>query len=224
MLPRIRLLPLVIVSAALLFGVKVGNIWLGIETSVGVSVAEAQEAGKKGKEPAADGSLETTTAPAEGAALPADPNVFDPSQYSKSEIDILQQLGERRAELERRGRELDMRENLLAAAEKRVEKKIAELKNIEAAVNALIRRQDDQENKRMASLVRIYEKMKPKDAARILERLDLGILVDVAGRMKEAKMAAILADMDPSQAKKLTMELATRRRLPEMLPTGGTKG
>jgi flagellar motility protein MotE (MotC chaperone) len=62
----------------------------------------------------------------------------------------------------------------------------------------------------------MYETMKPKEAARIFERLDMGVLIDVAKRMQPRKMSAVLAVMDPVAAQELTVELATGDKLPEM--------
>ena len=56
--------------------------------------------------------------------------------------------------------------------------------------------------------------MKPKDAARIFEQLDMVVLLDVIERMKERKSAPILAKMKPQRAKEITLELAQRRGLP----------
>ena len=66
----------------------------------------------------------------------------------------------------------------------------------------------------MKSLVKIYESMKPKDAARIMQQLDMAVLLEVSERMREQKMAAILARMNGETAKTVTMELANRRLLP----------
>src|SRR5690606_33127509 len=121
-------------------------------------------------------------------------------------------------ELEAREREQQLRENLLRATEQRIDGKIQELKELEARIEALIARHDAQTEENLASLVKVYESMKPKDAARIFEQLEMDILIDVAGRMREAKMAAIMADMDAEKAKQLTVELATGRPLPQ---TGG---
>jgi flagellar motility protein MotE (MotC chaperone) len=70
----------------------------------------------------------------------------------------------------------------------------------------------------MESLVKIYESMKPKDAARIFEALELPILLDVMERMREAKSAPILAAMDPMKAKEVTSSLAERRTIPAPPP------
>ena len=56
-----------------------------------------------------------------------------------------------------------MRENLLKAAEGRVEEKIAELKKIEATIRGLLKQHDDQQEEKLRRIVKVYEAMKPKD-------------------------------------------------------------
>jgi flagellar motility protein MotE (MotC chaperone) len=58
--------------------------------------------------------------------------------------------------------------------------------------------------------------MKPKAAAGVFEELDMDILLEVVSRMKERKVAPILAMMTPTKAKELTFELAQRQQLPVM--------
>jgi flagellar motility protein MotE (MotC chaperone) len=58
--------------------------------------------------------------------------------------------------------------------------------------------------------------MKPKEAARIFEQLDLPVLLDVLERMKETKTSPILASMEPSKAKAVTLALAARHPTPEL--------
>ena len=60
--------------------------------------------------------------------------------------------------------------------------------------------------------------MKPKDAARIFEELDLEVLLQVVQRMKEAKVAPILAAMDPKRATEVTTRLAERRQEIGLVP------
>ncbi len=134
--------------------------------------------------------------------------------FTPAEVEVLQSLAGRREALQARAVELEMRENLLSATEKRIEEKIAELKKLEATIKAKLKQYDEQEEAKMKSLVKIYENMKPKDAARILEELDMDILLEVAERMREAKMAPILALMNSNKAKAITVELAMRSQLP----------
>lgn len=73
----------------------------------------------------------------------------------------------------------------------------------------------------MAQLVRIYATMKPKEAARIFDALDMPILLAVMENMKESKSAPILASMSVERARALTEELTNRRRLPAVGSEGG---
>ncbi len=120
----------------------------------------------------------------------------------------------RREELERRAQEMDRQAAVLEAAEGRIEEKIRELEALQAIIEGLLVKHDEQEEAQLRSLVKIYESMKPKEAARIFEELDMVVLLDVIGRMKERKSAPILAKMNPAKAKAVTLELAQRRELP----------
>lgn len=140
--------------------------------------------------------------------------VDDPFDYTDEEVDVLQQLAKRREELDLRARQLDEREALLQAAEQRMEQKMAELKALQAMVEDLLRTRSEQEEAELRSLVKMYENMKPKAAARVFEEMDMDVLLDVVERMNERKVAPILALVTPTRAKEITFELAQRRQLP----------
>src|SRR6266511_1585881 len=99
---------------------------------------------------------------------------------SPAEQAILERLQERRTELDARARELEMRESLIKAAEKRLEGRVAELKDLEARVNNAVQMKEEGEAARFKNLVTMYENMKPKEAAKIFDRLDIRVLVEVA--------------------------------------------
>jgi len=69
------------------------------------------------------------------------------------------------------------------------------------------------EDARIKRLVKVYETMKPKDAARIFDQLQLDTLLDVVSLMKESKTALILAAMESRRARELTLALAQRTDL-----------
>ena len=142
---------------------------------------------------------------------------LDPINFGYAEIELLQELTERREEIESQARmrqhELDMREKLLAAAEQRISGKIDELKEIKMSVEKLINKIDQEDETKMMSLVKIYETMKPKEAARIFDDLELEVLLTVMERMRETKASAIMAKMSPARAQTLTTELAVRRQI-----------
>jgi len=129
---------------------------------------------------------------------------------SAGERAVLERLQERRQEIDSRSRDLDMRENLLKAAEQRMDAKLGELKTMETRVDHAETQQKQTDADRFKSIVVMYENMKSKDAARIFDRLDMNVLVDVSTQMKPAKMAEILGQMTPESAERLTVELARR--------------
>ena len=138
--------------------------------------------------------------------------------FSDSEVEILQSLSKRRKNLEMREKKIAKREALLSAAESEVDQKIQELKKIRTELEKLLGKQTKVQESRLRSLVKIYESMKPKDAARIMNTLEMDVLLDVLGRMSERKSAPILANMDPARARDVTIKLAEQRQLPNIPP------
>ncbi|MEK9753966.1 MAG: hypothetical protein VW338_12275 [Rhodospirillaceae bacterium] len=139
----------------------------------------------------------------------------DPTLLTPAEIDILQQLAVRRDQLDAREKEIQMRTGLLNAAEERINKKIAELQTLRVTIDGLIKKFDAQQDAKLKSLVKIYENMKPKDAGKIFEELEMDTLLEVAERMKERKLAEILAKMPADRAREVTVELRRLRELPK---------
>jgi flagellar motility protein MotE (MotC chaperone) len=131
---------------------------------------------------------------------------------SGAERAILERLQERRQELDQRARELDIRESLIKAAEKRVEAQLVEVKQVEGKIAVETQKKDEAEATRLKGLVTMYENMKPRDAAKIFDRLDLSVLLEVASKINPRSMSEIMAQMSPDSAGKLTVELAERAR------------
>ena len=132
---------------------------------------------------------------------------------SPAEKAILERLGERREELEGRMRELEMRERLLNSAEKKLDGRVGDLKALEEKAGGQgASKPAVEEAKAIKNLVIMYESMKPKDAARVFDRLGLDVLVPVVQQMNPRKMSEVLAAMAPDRAEKLTVALATSGR------------
>jgi flagellar motility protein MotE (MotC chaperone) len=135
-----------------------------------------------------------------------------PRQASAGERALLERLQERRQELDSRGRELDLRESMLKAAEKKLETQNAAEEAGGGKTGPMAQRKEKEEieNARFKSVITMYETMKPKEAAKIFDRLDIRVLIDVASQIKPQVMAAILAQMSPEVAERLTVELAVK--------------
>ena len=211
-LVRPRLLPVVVVAATTLLGFKVSALLADGAVAVAPDARAQAAASQPAAKPESPAKAPSSSAgkPAAGANASAAASPVDPQSLSPSEIGVLQQLSQRRAALDQRASELDQREIVLQAAEKRINEKIAKLEALQQGIAADVQKRNAEEDARLQSLVKIYEAMKPKDAARVFEQLEMPVLLKVVERMKEAKAAPVLAAMDPERAKAVTTALATR--------------
>jgi flagellar motility protein MotE (MotC chaperone) len=224
-----RLLPILIIALGLVLTIRVGDLWQGLSIGVGsetqaqtdpaaAPAAEPAPAAADNQQAATDGTVPEEPvaegeAPAADAAAPAPP-ADDPLDFTDEEVEVLQQLAKRREELELRARQLDEREAMVAAAEQRMEQKMAELRALQTTVEDLLVKRSEEEEATLQTLVLTYEKMKPKDAAQVFEEMDMDLLKDLVSRMKTSRAAPILALVSPTKVKELTLELAQKDALP----------
>jgi flagellar motility protein MotE (MotC chaperone) len=194
--PRfIRLLPSVMVLGVLVWGLKASDL-----------VHEAY------------GQASSQAAAISGDPVPANKDYAGgegDQVASASEVDVMNSLSKRRRELDKREGQLTTQANMIAAAEQRVDAKIAQLKQLQAQITQLLGQRDDAQKAQVTALVKTYSIMKPKDAARIFNNLPDEVLVPVARDMKSDQLALVLASMNPDNAKALTIKLANRLVLPQ---------
>lgn len=164
------------------------------------------EVTKTGSTPKGDGK---PAAPPPAPAEPTDPTLSSPSP---SERAILERLGERRDEWQQKGKDLELREKLLENAERKLDARINDLKALEEKTETEATKRGDTEVGALKNLVTMYETMKPKEAARVFDRLPHDVLVPVVLQMNPRKMAEVLAVMSPEAAERLTVALANRAR------------
>lgn len=212
---RPRPLPFACAAKALLLAVKtrevvqaVGGAPAALLSASRAVVPAAQAAGHGGGDaPAKPVSTAATAAPAPAAppAPPAEPPIGD------AERAVLLDLRARRTQMEVQEQALAIRESVLAAAEKRMGERVDQLSALQARLEALdgTRRERDEANWR--GLVKTYEVMRPRDAAAILNEMEMPVLLQVLDRMKEAKAATVLAAMLPDRARAATAQLAAKR-------------
>ncbi len=235
---RIRLLPLLVIVASMSFVVRVGDVLTGFSALSGAAYAEqAAESVTDHDEHAKDmsddtfsGHEENTQAAShedtthddtpdkkfEGTPVEwADADETD-FEYSEVKMELFKALTERRKKLEQREKELAHREALLKAAQQEFERKFDELSSIRAEIQNLLKKQSEEEEARIVSLVKIYEGMKPKDAARIFNTLDMDVLIEVMSRMSERKSSPVIAAMNPDRARTITILLSEQKKLPSL--------
>ncbi|WP_370673474.1 MotE family protein [Pleomorphomonas sp. PLEO] len=210
--------------------------------------AKPADAGGHQAAPAADAAPAQGghAAPAEGghgAKAKTDVYTERPKEYSppigSSERAILEGLGVRRDELDKRAQDLDLRAKLLQAAEQRLNDRLNQLQSIEtqlggatggsapaapapapastpaskpasappttaAAATPAPAGAAPAMNEQLASLVSLYESMKPKAAAAVFDKLDTATLLELATHMNPRKLSPIIAAMDPEKAGHIT--------------------
>jgi flagellar motility protein MotE (MotC chaperone) len=172
-----------------------------------------------GEKPAAAPAQPAAAPPPASATPDGKPVVLEHMRtISAAERAVLERLQERRQELDQRARELDIREGLLTSAERRIEARINELKDVEARISAASAKKDEADVARIKGVVIMYENMRAKDAARVFDRLDMRVLIEVASQINPRRMSDIMAQMSPEAAERLTVELATRSNQPDKAP------
>ena len=198
-IPVPRLLPLTIGVMLMLIGVKaIGLVRAGTPETTPPAI-EVQKQFPPSAAPAVPTPLTQTT---------MEPK---PDEISNSERGLLLDLRRRRNELDSRESELASRDAVLAATEKRLNARVQELASLQAKLEELELARQKRDAQNWQGLVKLYEAMKPRDAAAIFNDLDKGVLLAVLDRMKDSKAAAVLAAMAPDRARQATADLARQR-------------
>tara|TARA_R110002096_G_scaffold435927_1_gene664302 strand:+ start:67587 stop:68225 length:639 start_codon:yes stop_codon:yes gene_type:complete len=207
---KFQLFPFMILAIVVVFGFKSYDFAMGLDQD-----KQSNDLAVKLNEISSAAGQETTT---EEVAEQAPEPEYGQSglPYTGEEIQLLQRLSERREELDQRERGMDVREKLLIATENGIDKKIESLKSIEAQIRALMKVQDEQEKAQIDNLVRTYSAMKPGDAAKIFNTLEMDILISIIENMNPKVVAKVLAKMNTGSANNITVELATRKKLPNI--------
>lgn len=189
-----RILPVTMLAMTALLAVKCASLVLS--ASAATNAAPATTSAVK-------------SPPAQAASTPSPP--AKPQESAPTADAVLTDLRKRSQELDAREAALRTRESVVAAAAQKLDQRIAELKALQARLEQLGARQHARDDADWLALVSLYEKMKPRDAARIFNDLDMGVLVKLLDRMNGRRASAILAAMTPDKARDTTDELARLR-------------
>lgn len=221
--PR-TMLPMLVLVCIMVLSLRLGDMWVSVTTGELFTAVqpvqaasdkedESGEAAKKKKEKKKKKSKKKSKKDKkEDAEVPKKQTRKELSAESK----LYQQLAGRRDQLEKRARELDEREALVGVAEVRIEQKIKEMQTLRKQLESLVGQASGAQQQQLTNLVKVYESMKPKDAAKIFEALQMRVLLNVVQRMKPKSTAAVLAKMNPEKAKDITVALTRRDQLPQI--------
>jgi len=231
MMSASKLIPIVLIVTVIAFSVRLSDVVVGISNLSSTAYAEekmtkddhkdedahdkmiADHKDEKAEDPhAKDDHVEEVKG---GTPEWRDASDSD-LDVGSVKVEMYEDLSQRRKEIEQTAKQLQVREALLKAAEQEVDQKVQELSKLKEEIEGLLNQQSEEEQKHVQRLVKIYEGMKPKDAARIFDTLDLDVLVDVVTRMSERKIAPVMAAMNPERARTITIMMAERKTLPTL--------
>lgn len=201
---KLRLIPVFIFVAFLSLSIKVGSVYDHCTQIVLKKIAiETTSAVAKDKQ---SKDTEELTKVLNDSSKNQNANMSNQT-FSNSEIMILQELAERREILDARAKEIDKRALQLKVAEDEIDRKIAQLKKYEEKLLELTSQYNKKEKENIDSLVKLYTAMKPKDAARIFNTLDLEITVAILKGMKPSTTSTIISQMNSERAQEITAVL-----------------
>lgn len=226
-----KLLPLLLIVSLLSFSVRLTEVVTGISNVSGAAFAKSDEdngghdtSADAKPEDSSDGHGDDASKEKEGNSHgkgKADAPIWRDASDSDLgiadvKVELFNDLSKRRDILDNKEKKLKVKEALLEATKKEIELKYQELNKLSEEIKSLLDEHGKQEDKRITSLVKIYEGMKPKDAARIFDTLDIDVLISVVGRMSERKVSPVLAAMNPERVRTVTIMLVEQKKLPSL--------
>ncbi len=119
--------------------------------------------------------------------------------------------------IEKRGKELDLREEKIQKEEERlkglrleIKKEIAALSTERVRLEKVLKDLEVARNKGLKNLAKIYENMPPEEAATRLERLNKDIAINLIKVMNSRTAGKILGFVEPARAAELTVMIGRR--------------
>jgi flagellar motility protein MotE (MotC chaperone) len=122
------------------------------------------------------------------------------SEQARGAEAIMDLLEQKDRGLQRREATLEAREADLRAAEAEVQLRLDELKTVRGDIEGLLSQLDDEQKKRVTTLVKMMESMRDKQAAAILDETEDAVALEVLMRMNVSKAGKALAKMEPARA------------------------
>jgi flagellar motility protein MotE (MotC chaperone) len=152
---------------------------------------------------------ETTKATANAAATDVKDVTDDPL---KKERDLFTSLQKRQKELDMRESSLMAEEAKILALKKEIVEKIDTLKSLEAQLSAKLDMDKTNDTKRLKELAKVYEAAPPQKAAAMLEKLEVRTAAGITINMKRERAGLIWGFLTPQKAVAITNEITRTTR------------
>ena len=146
-------------------------------------------------------------------ALAEDANPPLPSQRSLNPQNVgvnVEILERKRAEIETERRQLERERIQLTALKREIEAKVIRLSEIQDSIQRKLDEQMMINDNKIKHLIKIYTTMAPKKAAALIDKLDMGVVIELFSKMKGEQVGQILPHVSADKAAKISEQLAKR--------------
>jgi flagellar motility protein MotE (MotC chaperone) len=124
---------------------------------------------------------------------------------------LLETLQKERAELRQEWEGLRFAEERIAIEHGEIASRKQEVEDLLARVEAHVRTMETERGQMLDQLARVYETMKPEEAAEILAGIEVDTSTDIIRRMKERNAAGVMASLEPRAAARISQRMLSRR-------------
>ena len=152
------------------------------------------------------GAGEVSAGEGKTAAEPPPPSI-------QGTADLLAAFQAREERVSAKESAIEARMQELHAAEAELAAQISALQEAEASLSATLAIADSAAQEDVARLARVYEAMKPQDAAALFAAMDPGFSAGFLGLMRPEAAAAVMTNLDPQVAYAVSAVLAGRNAL-----------
>ncbi|MFH0925102.1 MAG: hypothetical protein V1872_05630 [bacterium] len=143
----------------------------------------------------------------------------EPEGFSSEEdLNLKKMVEEFKKYKQKQEQELSLKEEALGQEERRLEKlkveldrKLNEITKVKNRIEELMKQKEIAGEKNLANLVKLYESVKAKEAANIIEKLEDKLAVEILSRMSQRKAGKIFDKMSPARAAELTMLIRKKK-------------
>lgn len=141
---------------------------------------------------------------------------LDPNKARKDDVGRFLTLAERkRAQVDERIAVLEKKEQQLVKLEQSIDRKILKIDEERRFVAQSIQQEKDLKGERLTRLIDLYDKMEPKKAAPLFEKMDRDLAVALMKALKQKQVTTILEFMDPEKSVQLSEYFGRVRSLKE---------
>ncbi len=148
---------------------------------------------------------------------------FDSLYLDENQVRVFKALSDRHDKIDQQSEQVEQQRKLIELGEKKLSEQINSLqemkKSIEEAKQSLTKEEENNLNK----MIKIYEGMKPEEAAEIFNKMHVVVVSKLIQGMNQKKAAPILAAMDKNKARMVTLEMIRPKEAPHPIEEESAK-